>query len=213
MEQDLGLAEAGQDRSEKAKHTSSNSRDLAEQQVSHLERRCKELQKQLQSTEKGQQLSAMYVEGMQKQKEELARLEKEKTELKAKADAAAKELQAIEKQRTEHEQKCVSSNGSAKTLASELRSMQQEVASLKAWQQQVKGDADVQMRGIADTFLPLSAQVDKMKSTHANLLERCKELDTEREKLRNLIQELQESIRLAELEKADKTKKPAKNGA
>eukprot|EP00971_Amphidinium_carterae_P083850 1659503-Amphidinium_carterae.1 len=155
----------------------------------------------------------MYKEGVQKQNEELARLEKERTDLKAKADAAAKELQAIDKQREGHEQKCLSSNGTAKTLASELLSMQQEVASLKAWQQQVKSDADVQMRGISDTFLPLSAQVDKMKSTHANLQERCRELDAEREKLRNVVKELQESIRLAELEKADKTKKPAKNGA
>mmetsp|Transcript_66089 Transcript_66089/g.158077 ORF Transcript_66089/g.158077 Transcript_66089/m.158077 type:complete len:970 (+) Transcript_66089:62-2971(+) len=196
MEKELGIAEAGQDSSEKAKQSSSNSKELAEAQTSHLERRYKELQRQLQSAEKGQQLSAVYQEGLKKQNDELSRLDREKSELKAKVDAATKDLQAIEKQRAEHEQRCLSSDGSAKGLLQKLQSMQQQVVSLRAWQQQVKTDADVQMRGISDTFLPLSAQVEKMRGSYDHLVERYRELADERKKLHNLVMELKGNIRV-----------------
>jgi kinesin family protein C2/C3 len=196
MEQELAAAQSGAQTSETAKFSSKDAEVRAEAHTKSLEKRVKELQLQLQETEKGQDLSAEYKKKNKQQVEELASIEKDKESLKLKIDALSKECKAAEKKHHDNEQRQESCKRLSGTLVSSLKATQKEIVKLKEVHKQVKTECDSEMRYIADRIPLLKGGMDNMVAEHDNLIERHREIMEERKKLHNLVLELKGNIRV-----------------
>lgn len=194
MEQELGSAEAGARNSESAKYSSSAALERTAAQTSHLERRARELEQQLQP-KSGADLAVLQ-EQNRRQSEELARLEREKVELEKRLQVATADFAATERRQQEDERRLAAAAGASRKLRDFLRGLGASVNSLKAQQQRTRAECDMQLRSIADAFLPLGSAVQKIGASTDHLIERYREVAEERKKLHNLVLELKGNIRV-----------------
>eukprot|EP00448_Togula_jolla_P020731 CAMPEP_0170584868 /NCGR_PEP_ID=MMETSP0224-20130122/8905_1 /TAXON_ID=285029 /ORGANISM="Togula jolla, Strain CCCM 725" /LENGTH=863 /DNA_ID=CAMNT_0010908305 /DNA_START=1 /DNA_END=2592 /DNA_ORIENTATION=+ len=209
MSKELEAARAGANNSEQASYVDHAEKERVEAQTSHLEKRVKELEQQVEQTEKGQDLAENYKAKIEEQEKELARLEKVKLETKDKLEGLTRERQAIEKKHEENMQKLAATENFSRGLVTLLQKLQGTVQSLQSDQRKVKGECEIQLRSIADSFPPLKGAFQKIGASNMNLMERYREMAEEKKKLHNLVLELKGNIRvfvrvrpMAEKEKA-----------
>jgi len=195
IQQDLGSAEASARSSETAKLGASAALELSEAQTSHLERRVKELEQQLQQADKGGDLVVLQQQN-KLQVQELSRLDSEKAELAQKVLALDRECKAVELRTKENEQRVASASSASRRLGESLRRLQGEATGLQDHQKKVREECEAQVRSLADSFPPLTGAVQNIGASTENLLQRYNEVAEERKKLHNLVLELKGNIRV-----------------
>ncbi|CAE8625806.1 unnamed protein product, partial [Polarella glacialis] len=195
MEQDLGSAKASAVTSESAQFSSAASLELTEAQTSHLERRLKELELQLQQADKGGEMAVLQQQN-QAQVKELERLDAEKAELALKSEAVKKELQTARLRQQENDRRLSASASASQRLGDALRKLKVEASGLQVGQQKVREECEAHLRSIADSFPPLAGAVSNIGDGVAKLMERYQEVAEERKKLHNLVLELKGNIRV-----------------
>jgi len=195
MEHGLGSAQASARSSETAKVGASNALEMTEAQTTHLERRVKELEQQLQQADKGGELVILQQQN-QKQVEELAKLDGEKGELNKKVEALDRECKAAELRIKENEQRVTKAASASKRLGEALRKLQGEASGLQDHQKKVREECEAQVRSLADSFPPLTGAVQNIGASTENLMQRYTEVAEERKKLHNLVLELKGNIRV-----------------
>lgn len=190
LEQELGSAEAGALTADRAKQSSSVALQCTEVQSDHLQRRVQELEQQLAQADDGGADLSLLQEQNRKQAERLEGLRREEGELRRRLEASAGECEAIVLRRAENERRLQACQGLSRNLVELLRQLQGTVARLRGEHREVKAKCHDELRSIADDFLPLANAVQTVGASRLNLEQRYRELAEERNKLQNLVLEL-----------------------
>eukprot|EP00435_Cladocopium_sp_Y103_P041395 s2127_g11.t1 len=124
MEQELGSAQVKATSTETARRGECAEQQCTEAQTSHLERRVKELQEQLQQASKPVDEMAVLKQQNETQMKELAKLDAEKVELE-------KKLKALEVEHQKAQERCTSTEGKIQTTSNTSRRLVQFLQKLK----------------------------------------------------------------------------------
>lgn len=193
MEQELGSAQVRANSTETARQTECAEQQCSEAQTSHLERRVKELQEQLQQASKPVDEMALLKQQNETQMKELAKLDVEKAELEKKLKALEVEHQKAQERCSSTEGKIQTTSNTSRRLVQFLQKLKEDVSQMQAAHRQLREEP---LNALMDVFPPLTGAVQKMCQGMSNMLDRYQEVAQEKKKLHNMVLELKGNIRV-----------------